>query len=170
MSETFSLEVPSDQKPPSRFPWLPVAVALLILSFAAYFYISPGPSRHPASPAAQARLPFGPLEQTYAPNVHIENISLERSENFLQQEVTTLAGEAVNAGTQPLRDAEITIEFYDELHQIVLRETRSILAGSQPLAPGERREFEIAFEHIPSSWNSDHPVVKVTGLLFTNVK
>jgi hypothetical protein len=170
MSETFSLEAPNDQKPPSRFPSFALVVVVVALSTALYFYISPGASRHASLTGAQARLPFGPAEQSYAPNVHIENISLERSENFLQQEVTTLAGEAVNSGNQPLRDVEITIEFFDELHQVVLRETRAILAGSQPLAPGERREFEIAFEHIPLSWNSDHPAVKVTGLSFTSAK
>jgi hypothetical protein len=145
-------------------------IASAALCAALYFYLEPGSPRHSSAPGAQAHLPFGSAEQAYAPNLHLENISLERSENFLQQEVTTLAGEAVNSGTQPLRDAEITIEFFDELHQVVLRETRAILAGSPPLAPGERREFEIAFEHIPASWNSAHPTVKVTGLLFDSAK
>jgi hypothetical protein len=170
MSETLSLEAPDDRKPPSRFPWLAVVIVSLALSIAVYFYVAPTAPKHGVSTGAQARLPFGPAEQAYAPNVHIENINLERSENFLQQEVTTLAGEARNSGQQPLRDIEITVEFYDELHQVVLRETRAILSGSQPLSPGERRDFEIAFEHLPASWNSDHPSVRVTGLLLTSPK
>jgi hypothetical protein len=170
MSETLSLEAPNEQKPPSRFPWFVVLIAGVALCAALYFYISPGTAPRPSSTSAPARLPFGSAEQAYASNLHIENLSLERSENFLQQEVTTLAGEAVNSGSRPLRDAEITIEFFDELHQVVLRETRAILAGSSPLAPGERREFEIAFEHIPTSWNSEHPSVRVTGLLFVSPK
>jgi hypothetical protein len=170
MSETFSLESQNEQKPSSRFPWFAVIVAALALGAALYFYFAPGAPQRSAAVGNQAHLPFGSAEQSYAASVHIENISLERSENFLQQQITTLAGEAVNTGAQPLRDAEITIEFFDELHQVVLRDTRSILAGSAPLVPGERREFEIAFEHIPTSWNSEHPAVRVTGILFATSK
>ena len=170
MSEPHSLESTNEPKPASRSRWLVVAAAVLVLFPALYFYLSPGSTRHATSRSGQAHLPFGPQEQSYAPYLHLENISLERSENFLQQEVTTLAGEAVNSGAQPLRDAEITVEFFDELHQVVLRETRAILGGSSLLAPGERREFEISFEHIPASWNSDHPAVKVSGLLFASTK
>jgi hypothetical protein len=33
-----------------------------------------------------------------------------------------------------------------------------------PLAPGERRGFEISFEHVPSSWNRQQPVLHVAAL------
>ena len=31
---------------------------------------------------------------------------------------------------------------------------------------GERRQFDIAFEHIPNSWNMQQPIVRITGLAF----
>src|SRR5271156_1480649 len=46
---------------------------------------------------------FGPAEQAYAPQIRIENITMSRSENFLNQEVTTLAGEVVNSGNRSLQ-------------------------------------------------------------------
>ena len=49
--------------------------------------------------------------------------------------------------------------------QVVLREARGIL-GTPPaaLAPGERRSFEISFDHVPPSWNMQLPAVRVTSL------
>jgi hypothetical protein len=117
------------------------------------------------------RLPFGPAGQAYAPKIDIQNISLSRAENFLHQEVTALSGELTNRGERPLTGLELTIEFFDELHQVVLRESRQVLNGpSQALAPGEHRSFEISFEHIPSSWNMQQPSVRISGLQFAPAK
>jgi hypothetical protein len=42
---------------------------------------------------------------------------------------------------------------------------RKVLGNpSPPLAPGERRTFEISFDHIPPSWNMQTPSVRVTHL------
>jgi hypothetical protein len=53
----------------------------------------------------------------------------------------------------------------------VLREPRLALAPpAQPLTAGERRTFEISFEHISTSWNMQLPTARVTGLLFAAAK
>src|SRR5271163_5120407 len=109
-----------------------------------------GAKRHLSSSGAQ--LLFGPTEQAYVAQIHIENINMSRAENFLHQEVTTLGGEIVNTGNRALQGVELTVEFSDELRQVVLRESRSVL-DPPPLAPGARREFEISLEHVPDSWN-----------------
>ncbi len=141
-----------------------VAIALAIVMW-------PGTDRHPASNTRESHLPFGPAEQAYAPNVQIENLALSRAENFLNQEVTTLAGRLTNTGNLPLGNVELTVEFSDQLGQIVLRESRAVFAlQTPPFAPGERRDFEVSFEHIPSSWNIQQPLVRVSGILFTSKK
>jgi hypothetical protein len=171
MTETLSIESPQEPQPGSRLPWLALLAVALVIGLGLYFYFSPETEQHPAASGSLPRLSFGPAEQSYAPSVHVENLTLSKNENFLNQEVTTLSGDVANAGGRPLRDVEITIEFFDELHQVVLRETRSLFSSSPaPLAPGELREFEISFEHIPSSWNTEPPAVRVTGLLFSTAK
>jgi hypothetical protein len=171
MTDTLSIESPKEPKSTGRFPWLALVAAALVLGLGAYFYFSPETAQRPPASAAVPHLSFGPAEQTYAGNIHVENLTLSKNENFLNQEVTTLSGDVGNAGTRPVRDVEITVEFFDELHQVVLRETRSLFSSSPgALAPGERREFEISFEHIPSSWNTEPPAVRVTGLLLPPVK
>ena len=116
-------------------------------------------------------LVFGPAEQAYAPQIHIENIAMSRVQNFLNQEVTVLAGQVVNSGDRSLQGIELTVVFSDTLNQVVLRESRSVLdPGSLPLAPGEHRDFEISFEHLPSSWNMQQPVVAVTAMNMVSSK
>ncbi len=65
----------------------------------------------------------------------------------------------------------MTVEFYDDINQIALRESRlAVNSGSPPLSPGARRSFDVSFEHIPTSWNMRQPAVRVTGLLFASSK
>jgi hypothetical protein len=143
-----------------------VATILIALVFVMW----PGSGRRSLS-TRESRLPFGVTEQAYAPNLYVENLELSRAENFLNQEVTTVAGKISNMGDRPVLNVEITLEFADEMGQIVLRESRTAFASqAPPLAPGATRDFQIAFEHIPSSWNIQQPAVRVSGVLFTSGK
>jgi hypothetical protein len=57
------------------------------------------------------------------------------------------------------------------MNQVVLREARAVL-GAPPavLAPGERRSFEVSFDHVPPSWNMQQPAVRVTNLQLAKSK
>ena len=168
MHEQPQIEIPGGQVPergPSRFA-LMVAAAAVIIVLAA-FYLWPGRQSPSRGGAPEIHPPFGPAERAYASKVKIENLALSRAENFLNQEVTILSGDLVNTGERTLREVELTVEFYDEMNQIALRESRLALhSGNSPLGPGERRVFNVSFEHIPTSWNMQQPIVRVTGLLF----
>ena len=141
-----------------------VATALVIVMW-------PGGERLSGPRGRESHLPFGPVEQAYAPKLQVDNLALSRAENFLNQEVTTLGGRLTNEGNLPLSNVELTVEFSDELGQVVLRESRAAFTLQAPqFAPGERRDFEVSFEHIPPSWNIQQPTVHVTGILFTSKK
>jgi hypothetical protein len=130
---------------------------------------SSGERRHVS--ASGTPLFFGPAEQAYAPQIQIENIVMSRAENFLNQEVTTLAGEVVNSGDRTLQGLELTVVFTDSLNQVVLREARTVLdSTAAPLSPGARRDFEISFEHVPSTWNMQQPAISVTALRLASLK
>ena len=141
-------------------------MVVIIVSIGFYFWFSSSKSQPGGS---RPHLPFGPVEQAYAPKIQVEKIALSRAESFAHQEITTLAAEMANNGDRPLKAVEITVEFSDEMSQVVLRESRILFGGpSAPVAPGSRREFEVSFEHVPSSWNMQEPVVRVTGMEFTS--
>jgi hypothetical protein len=164
------LEMPNPQPPErSQFSFaLTLAAAAVVIVLAGLYFL---PGRQSPSRGTAPEAHFGAAENAYAPKIHVENVALSRAENFLHQEVTTLSGDLVNTGSRPLRAVELTIEFSDDLRQVVLRETQSaIVPGAPPLAPGERRSFEASFEHIPSSWNIQQPVVRVTSLQFKSIK
>lgn len=135
-----------------------VAIAVVLLSL--WFLFEPLQIRHET-----ARTKMTPAEREYAKNIEIANLAMSRAENFLHQEVTTLTGEIHNSGTESVSALSLTTEFSDDMHQIVLRETRRVVETSRAaMAPGERRTFEISFEHIPISWNMQAPVVTVSQL------
>ncbi|MGB2624557.1 MAG: FxLYD domain-containing protein [Candidatus Acidiferrum sp.] len=167
MSESLqikSTEEPANNRGRSWIVWMGIATIAIALVLVMW----PGAERPPGSFTRETHLPFGPAEQGYAPKLQIEGLALSRAENFLNQEITTLAGRLINTGDLQVSNVELTVEFSDELGQVVLRESRAVLApNAPPLAPGERRDFEFSFEHIPTSWNIQQPVVRVSGLLFT---
>jgi hypothetical protein len=168
MHEEPQIHIPDSARPEGggfNFALILALAAVVVIGAAIYF--SPGRQSPPGAAPQASHFAFGAAEQAYAVSVHIENIALTRAENFIHQEVTTLTADAVNGGARSLRGVEITITFADDMNQIALRESRAVVAPpNAPLAGGERRQFDIAFEHIPNSWNMQQPIVRITGLEF----
>ncbi len=185
MHEQPQIEIPGEQQPDRRsFSFALLVAAAAVVIVLAGFYLWPGRQSPSRGGPQEVHPPFGPEERVYASKILIENLGLSRAENFLHQEVTILAGELGNTGEQEvtilagelgntgereLREVEVTVEFYDDMNQIALRESRlAVSSGSPPLGPGQRRSFDVSFEHIPTSWNMRQPAVRVSGLLFAS--
>lgn len=147
----------------ARFPWPVVSAAALMLAVVAGALILNRSQR--AGEEAARHLPFGAAEQDYARHIRIGEARLSRATNMLHEEFIYVDAALSNEGTRALAGAEVTAEFRDSLGQVVLRETHRI-AGPQgrPIAAGETREFQIALESVPSSWNRESPSLRVTGL------
>lgn len=123
-------------------------------------------STKPAASATEQHLPMTEVEQVYARQIRFLDLKMGRAANFLNQEVTFVFGSVVNDGVQAIREIEVTIEFRDPFNQVVLRDTRRVLGPrAAPLAAGQRREFQLGFEHLPVDWNRQYPSIRVTGLL-----
>jgi hypothetical protein len=140
-------------------------VFVIVAGILYYLFGSHSERKTPAVPTANSQI--SPAEQEYIKNIQIENITMSRAENFLHQEVTTVSGEVYNSGNEPVSGLRLTVEFSDDMNQVVLRETRDISGvPERALAPGERRAFEISFEHVPASWNMQQPIIRVSYLQF----
>src|SRR6266849_7737296 len=119
----------------------------------------------PGGPEALKPLPMGPEEQAYAPQIHFLEPKMSRAANFLNQEVTFVFGTLENGGQRQVRQIEVTLEFHDVFNQVVLRDKqRLFLPNAVPLGPGERRDFQLGYEHLPAQWNQAYPTSRITGL------
>jgi len=172
MHEEPQIQIP-DPVPPEggRFSFALILAAAAVVVIGAAIYFSPGRQSPPGAAPQQAHFVFGEAEQAYAASIHVENIALSRAENFIHQEVTILNAEVVNAGAQAVQRLSVTVEFTDDMHQVVLRESRAVL-GSPPaaLTPGQRRSFQISFDRVPASWNMQQPTVQVSYLQLAPLK
>lgn len=137
-------------------------IVLLLIAAAVILSRGSGSAKFGGQPAP---LPFGPVEQAYAPQIHFSGLQLSQATNMLNQEFTYVVGTVSNSGNRPVRAIEATVEFHDLVNQTVLRDTVPIfLPGAPPLAPGHERDFQLTFEHVPALWNRQPPSIRVTGL------
>jgi hypothetical protein len=119
----------------------------------------------PSGPEALKPLPMGPSEQAYAPQIHFLEPKMSRAANFLNQEVTFVFGTLQNGGNRRVQQIEITLEFHDPFNQVVLRDKQRLFTKyDAPLAPGQQRDFQVGYEHLPAQWNNVYPTIRVTGL------
>jgi hypothetical protein len=171
MQDGFESPLPTPEKEPVgilRHPAV-IAVATLLSVAALYLLFFRGPAPVVAPSGEQRRLPFGDTEKAYAAKLQFGNFEMSRAESFLNQEVTYLAGDVLNAGDRTLTGIEVTVQFQDQMNQIALRENRPALFGpTAQLPPGKTAHFEISFDHVPPSWNMQLPTVRVSGLKFAS--
>lgn len=162
--ESFPTPEPGNGKGRSPLRWF--AILLTVLTALAVFgllFWKPAAVRPSLSGGNEAP-PMDGAGEAYLDNVRVENISLSRAESFIHQEVTIVNGQVVNGGGQSVSEVWLTIEFFDDMRQLVLRESRPVVRGAAPLAPGEKQTFEINCEHVPNSWNMQQPAVRVSYL------
>lgn len=150
------------------FPIALVAGAGAVLLFASGVYLltqKPGIG----GSAPEQRLAFEDIERAYVEQIHFSNLEMSRASNLLEQKLTYLVGVVSNEGARTIREMDVSIEFRDSLNQVVLRETRRMISarglGVAPLPGGQRRQFQLTFEHVPADWNQNYPSLTVTGLL-----
>jgi hypothetical protein len=121
----------------------------------------------PAGSEVDKPLPEGPAEQAYASQIRFLEPKMSRAANFLNQEVTYVFCTVENGGDRKVHQIEITLEFHDPFNQVILRDKqRLFLSTAPPFLPGQQRDVQIPYEHIPPQWNMVYPSIVVTGLAF----
>lgn len=150
----------------SGFPAAFAAGLVVCLVLAGAVVLISRHARKPQQAAHAAKLPFGPAEQAYAPNIHFTHIKLARAENFLGEEFTYVQVTISNAGSQTVHGLAIRLEFYDPFKQVILRDDEQLVKPSDPpLRPGEQRGLQITLGSIPAEWNHQDPLFHVAGLV-----
>ncbi|MGH9774904.1 MAG: FxLYD domain-containing protein [Candidatus Acidiferrales bacterium] len=150
----------------NNFPWPLVVGAVIVLLIMGGISLLVKHAGSSGAPGEQ-KLPFGAAEQAYATRIHFLEPKMAQADNMLRQQFTYIHGVLSNDGDRNLGEVELTFEFHDPFNQVVLREPRRIVGEhGQHIGGGERRQFDISFDNIPSEWNQQYPSIRVTGLVF----
>jgi hypothetical protein len=151
---------------PSRFPAAFVA-GLVVIAIIAGIIVAVSHFVKTPQQAVAAPLPFSATEQTYAPQIHFQDLQLSQSDNLINQHFTYIAGIVSNDGPRPVAAIEVLVEFHDQFKQVVLKDTlRPIRRSDAPLNVGEKREFNLAIDQgLPSTWDQQYPSIRITGLV-----
>jgi len=170
--------LPPSPSPPSEesgFPWMAmgIAVALLTAMVGAAFLLS---SRTP--PPAIATAEGTPLHP-YAAQLRFTDLQMSTAQNFVGATVTYLECKVSNAGDKAVSGATVESIFRNSLGEMVQKEAQPLMyiharkpytdvtdLRSNPLQPGETREFRLTFDHVSADWNRGFPELRITAVSF----
>ena len=136
--------------------------ALVILGLAAFAWLDRAAQHGPPPPpglSGEAR--------AYVRNLQLLDVEMKANESYLKQAIVEIVGKIGNNGDRVMQVVEINCVFYDPYGQVVLRERVPIVNRKMgTLAPGERKNFRLAFDNIPESWNQAMPQMVIANIVF----
>jgi hypothetical protein len=145
---------------------IPVAVlvvALAIVLGAGFFLYLDRASNSPQPPPP----PLTPEAKAYVRSLRLMDVDMQKHESYMKQAVVEITGKIANNGSRSLRVVEINCVFYDPYGQLVLRERVPIVSRKiGGLEPGEIKNFRLAFDNIPDSWNQALPQLVIAQIVF----
>jgi hypothetical protein len=145
---------------------IPVAVlviALVVILGAGFFFYLDRASRQPPPLPP----PLTGEAKAYVRNLRLMDVDMQKHESYLKQAVVEITGKIGNNGDRPLHVVEINCVFYDPYGQVVLRRRVPIVSQKiGGLAPAEIKNFRLAFDDIPDSWNQALPQLVIAQIVF----
>ena len=145
---------------------IPVAVlivALVVILGAGFFLYLDRASHRPPPPPA----PLTAEAKAYVRSLHLTDVDMQKHESYMKQAVVEITGKIGNNGSRNLHVVEINCVFYDPYGQLVLRKRVPIVGQKMGgLAPGEIKNFRLAFDDIPDSWNQALPQLVIAQIVF----
>ncbi len=145
---------------------IPVAVlvvALVVILGAGFFLYLDRASHRPPPPPA----PLTAEAKAYVRSLKLSDVDMQKHESYMKQAVVEITGKIGNNGDRALRVVEINCVFYDPDGQLVLRRRVPIVGQKMGgLAPGEIKNFRLAFDDIPDSWNQALPQLVIAQIVF----
>jgi len=103
----------------------------------------------------------------YLKNLALSEVQMQANESYMQQAVVEIVGKIGNNGDRVVKLVEVNCVFHDVYGLVVLRE-RVAIAGRKAgeLRPGATKNFRLAFDSIPESWNKQMPDLVIAQILF----
>ncbi|MFN7998873.1 MAG: FxLYD domain-containing protein [Bryobacteraceae bacterium] len=140
-----------------------LVVALVVIFGAGFFVYLDRASHRPPPPPA----PLTGEAKAYVRSLKLADVEMQKHESYLKQSVVEITGKIGNNGDRNLQMVEINCVFYDPYGQVVLRERVPIVSRKVGgLAPGELKNFRLAFDNVPESWNQALPQLVIAQIVF----
>ena len=150
-------------KEPKGIPVGVLIVALVVILGAGFFWYLDRASHRSLPPPP----PLTGEAKAYVRNLQLLDVDMQKHESYLKQAVVEITGKIGNNGGRPMQLVEINCVFYDAYGQVVLRERVPIVSRKiGGLAPGEVKNFRLAFDNIPESWNQALPQLVIAQIVF----
>jgi hypothetical protein len=109
--------------------------------------------------------------KAYLANLALSDVSMQASENFMNQKVVEVLGNISNNGPREVRSIDVFCLFYNVDGQLLHRERLRIIGGAATagsLKPGATRSFRMPFDSLPEGWNQALPKMVIAQITFVN--
>jgi len=158
-------KVVKETAPKASIPPVAIVIGLvLVLGLVGFLFLERA-SKAPPPPIAP--LTGEAREYVKNRNLRLANVEMKANESYLKQAVIEITGSIQNAGDRKVKSVEIYCVFKDGLDQVVKRSRVSIVgAKNGSAAPGETKQFRLAFDDIPESWNQATPDLVIAAIEF----
>ena len=114
----------------------------------------------------------------YAANLKFSDLKMSQAQNFVGATVTYVDGTITNAGDKTITHGIVRVTFkdsYDQVAQVEDVPVKVLQTGGPyldtadlsvaPLAPSQRKQFRLIFEHLSEQWNQAYPELKIVGVM-----
>lgn len=105
----------------------------------------------------------------YLPNLGLSDVSMQASENLMNQKVVEVLGNIVNNGPRELKSIDVYCLFYGIDGRLLHRERLRIVGGvATPgtLKQGATTSFRMPFDTLPDGWNQALPKMVIAQITF----
>lgn len=142
-------------------PWPVIGIALLLAAATGGFFYWQSQRASGGGPTLTEEA------SAYLPSLDLANVAMEANEDFLEQTLVTITGSITNNGDRTVSLVEVNCVFREVNGIEILRE-RATLVGRRTgsMAPGDAKEFRLAFDAIPDEWNQTMPNLFITQIQF----
>ena len=135
-------------------------VSLFVVGGAAVYWSRP-------APRSGSNLYATPEAKAYVENLQLSDVTMQATENFMNQQVVEVQGNIANRGSRPLQSVDIFCLFQGiDGREIGGERLPIVQTKGTPLKPGEIRPFRLPFDTIPEGWNQAMPRMVIARITF----
>lgn len=146
-----------------RVPASAFIILGIMLAVGAGFWYLDWQTKHVAPP----KVVLTPEAKAYVRYLRLSDVGMKATDAFLRQTLVEILGKVSNFGDRNLASVDINCVFYDASGQVVLRERVPIVRRDRGgLKSGETKDFRLAFDTIPESWNQMAPQLVIAQIIF----